>query len=285
MKLQLIIDFNTLRDDCDEEDCIAEPYGYVSDRASFAMHPHELMTFTETASHKISKYCRHLDRNEYKVLIDVPDEAMFQYMLDGVYDYDYIAYNMESGKMCIAKGAYEACRYGDNRYGYGKACGEDEEGRFFQFGISSESQHDGLTNARPDYSIVPDGEHYKNIHDAVYPFVVWEYVKYFKMGSDCINRTQQFAGQRKRNYNDDDAVYEEYSTSEHLFAGKRVFDDDEHGCTETWHMRVDFFMKCMQFWMDDHSLFLSARKFISDYEIENYKRFHNKIMAQISETK
>lgn len=284
MKLQLVIDFNTLREDgCDED--YAEPYGFVSDRMINSMHPHEMMTFSETIAEKMSKYCRHLDRNEYKILIDVPDEAMFQYMLDGVYDYDYIAYNMGSGRMCIAKSAYQACRYGDDRYGYAKGCSEDEESRFFKFGVSSESQHDVLTNSRDDYSIVPDGEHYKNIHDAVYPYVVWKFVEYFKMGSDCISRTQQFSGQRKHNHIDGDVCYEEYNSGESLFVGKRIFDDDEHGCMDTWNMRLDFFMSCLQYWIDDHDLFLSARRFISDNEIENYKRFRNKIMAQISETK
>lgn len=285
MKLQLIYDFYDV-DDCEDGCCDEEYCGFATDVHTNSKLPHENKTFHEEVNRKMNKYFKHSARTENRTLVEIPDDVIFQYMLDGVFDYDYIAYNMIDGRICISNTKYGACRYGNDDYGYGMMKDDDSDGSFFKFNIDSSSKIDKERDKREPYMIVPDGEHYKNIHEVLMPYLVYRFVEHFSTGAECLIQTQVLDSVRNEfEYEAEEVCYEIHSNGDYIFAGSSVFDDDETQCRRTWDMRLDTFVLCLRFWAEDHPIFLAARDFISDRDIETYKSFYNKIMSKISETK
>lgn len=286
MKLQLIYDFYD-RDDGEDVCCDGEYYGYATDVHTNSKLPHENKTFNEEVHRKMSKYFKHSARTDNRTLVEIPDDIMFQFMIDGVYDYDYIAYNMIDGRICISNTKQGACRYGNDEYGYGCSNNADgDEEKFFKFNLDNSSKLDKERDSRNSYMIVPDGEHYKNIHEVLMPYIVYRFVQHFKMGVGCISQTQVLNSVRSEyEYETEEICYEVHSNGEYIFSGSQLFDDDETNCRRTWDMSSDTFVLCLQFWVEDHPIFLAAKDFISDRDVEIYKLFYNKIMSKITETK
>lgn len=286
MKLQLLYDTNYASSDAmntDAED--DDDGGYCSDHYINSRHPHECLSYHEALYQQVNKYFRNVSKTSGKTLIDVPDEIMLQYMLEGVYDNDYLAYDFYEHRLCISNEARGALRYGEeSRYGHAVSrwVNNSQNSLFFKFDISTLSPYDVQNNTREDYMIVPDGEHYRNIIEAIEPYVQYKFVEFFKMGAEMIYSTQRFDGNRP-SHGDEEIWYEDMNLDT-LTRVRRVFKDDEVGCRNTWDMRYDAFVMCLQFWETDHKIFVDTSKYFSDYEIEAYRLMDNRIKNKISGT-
>lgn len=296
MKLRLIYDTSDNPEDkldfAEDEDP-----GYCSDTWVYSKLPHESKSYYEVIYQQISKY---FDRtyhtyNENTALIDIPDEIMLQYMLEGVYDWDYLAYDFLEQKMCLSNKHRRALRYGEE-HNYGRVVGRGsvgansastEDQKFFKFDLNNTSKFEASCTSRESYSIVPDGEHYKNMHEAVFPYVQFKFIELFKISSDVIRSTQRITSgyDRPEPYGDYDAYVDDASSVQRMNRIKRVFLDDELGCVKTWNVSYETFIMCMNMWKNDHILFTSCRDHFSDYEIESFVLFEQKMRAKVSETK
>lgn len=279
MKIQLIYDFFTGRDN-EDDCCIDEDTGYASDSYISSAHKHEHTSYGELIHKQMSKYFRHVNRHDDIGLVDIPDVIMMQYMLEGVFDYDYLSYNMYDHRMCISNDMFECSRYGvHNRWASGTSYGKDNgETHMFTFDVSGNSAYSKQAIDRKDYMIVPDGDHYTNIHEIVEPYVAYKFAQWFARGAEVILGTQKHNINRSGYNIDEPSPMNENPT-------KRVFESDETMNQSYWEMRYDTFYMCMEFWKNDHPLFKSARYFISDLHIEAYKLLDNRINQKNSETK
>jgi|SRR6478609_328016 len=292
MKLKLIYDSDAycgVGDDiCMEED---DDPGYCSDQYVNSRHDHERTDYRELLHRQMNKYCRSKARTQDMHLVDVPDEIMLQYMLEGVYDLDWIAFNLKDYRISISNTAWGALRYGEERrYGRGgsvSANGGVPNQRFFEFNISATSAYDAQNSAREDYMLVPDGEHYKNIKEALEPYVQFRLAQHFSTCSDMIRSTQDF-GKSDCRYGgyeiEEDGLWYEDQTLDTMLSMKRVFQPDEHKCRDSWDIRYDTFLMCMEFWREDHPSFLAIRQYLSDYEIESFRLLDERIKRKVSGT-
>lgn len=287
MKFKLIFDSSVPDKD---GDCMgeAEDNGYCSDFYVNSRHEHEKGNYRDLLYRRMNKYFRCRGRSQDMQLVDVPDEIMLQYMLEGVYDMDWMAYNFRNNCIGISNTARGALRYGDEPY-YGMSSGSSkfsmkvDDPHFFSFGISTDSPYEIQNSTREDYQLVPDGDHYKNIIESIEPYTTFRLSQQFATCSDVIYSTQDFGKDEPRYgiYDEiqDDVWYEDQSLDQ-LLSLKRVFMSDEHKSKETWDMRYEAFVMCLEFWRDDHPAFLACKKYLSDYQIEAFRLLDARIKSQ-----
>ena len=288
MKLKLIYDYNTndgmKNDDCTDE--ADENHGYCSDTYINSRNLHENMNYNETMRRQLGKYFKSKSRAENMHLVDIPDEIMLQYMLEGVYDFDWIAYDFDGFRVGISNTAFGALRYGEpRRYGRNGGVNSSTTNHFFEFGISSESEFDAKNNVREEYNLVPDGEHYNNIIEVLKPYVDFQFSRNFNMCSDVIRSTQDFEiPTTPSDLIASDEYWYEDQTIDNMLSMRRVFGDDESKCRQTWDMSYDAFLTCLKFWKEDHPTFLSSRQYLSDYAVESFRLMDERIKRKISGT-
>lgn len=287
MKLQLIYDYNFYDTD-DMEDCAAEAdngyYSYASNVHVNYKLPHEKVSFNDAFYRRMDKYFLNSSRHSNKTLIEIPDDIMFQYMIDGLFDYDFISYEMCKHRIGISNIEGNSTRYSDKgnyaTKGYYSSKNKTEDERMFIYGTSTDSENDTERRGRGDFHVVPNNEHYSNIAEIVRPYVVYRFVEWFKMGADAIYDTQDIKLKRLTEYDYDGEVVGGYTKGSSI-----NYLPGERGSTRIYPMRSDQLSLCMKFWEIDHDIFLEARKYISDNEIEAYKALYNMIQREISETK
>lgn len=289
MKLQLIYDNDYGKEDACGE---VEDVGYASDFYIDSTLPHERLDYYTAMYRQMNKYFRSHSRTSNKVLVDVPDAVMMQYMLEGVYDFDYIAYDFNDHRICISNSEYMALRYGEERkYGRGysnSVMGEEEgTGEMFHFSVQDESLHKQKNSKREEYMIVPDGEHYVNILEALRPYINYYYINSFKECANLIYNTQKFS---TRYHHPSDPYPEidgwcEETNIESMFRTKRIFQSDETEFRGSVDMRYDTFTFLLESWKSDKQIFTDNRQYLSDREVEAFRALHTRIMAKISETK
>lgn len=286
MKLQLIYDYNFYdNDDMDDEGAAPQDgyYSYASNVHINYKLPHEKVSFNDAFYRRMEKYFLNSSRYNNKTLIEIPDDIMFQYMIDGLFDYDFIAYDMCKHRIGISNTEHVSTRYRDEGIynyatkGYSSNSNAENE-RMFTYGNSTDSENDTERRARKDYHVVPNNEHYSNIAEIVRPYVVYRFVEWFKMGADVIYDTQDIKLKRLTSYDDGEVIGFTKGSSINYLPGER-------GSTRVYPMRGDQLSLCMKFWEIDHDIFLEARKYISDNEVEAYKALYNMIQREISETK
>lgn len=71
-------------------------------------HKHERKTFWEVFYDLAGARCSHNDKEFSTVLIDIPDDIMFQYMVEGINDNDYLVYNLYTEKLVVGNCLYTA---------------------------------------------------------------------------------------------------------------------------------------------------------------------------------
>lgn len=287
MKLKLIYDSNRYSGDCETGWIDEDEAGYCSDTYVNSRHPHESNDYNDIMNRYMRKYCRSKDRSKDMHLVDIPDAIMLQYMLEGVYDLDWIVYNFNDFRISISNTARGALRYGDeHRYGGSKSNWEMPNQNFFEFAISTTSAYEAQNAAREDYMLIPDGEHYKNIQEVLEPYVQFRLVQHFSTCSDMIRSSQDF-GRSDSRYDYDtecDSLWYEDQTLDAMLSMKRVFHPDEHKCLEFWDIRYETFLMCLEFWREDHPSFLAIRQYLSDYEIESFRLLDERIKRKVSGT-
>jgi len=279
LKLQLLYDFLSPPDN--DGDYVDEDVGYASNSYTNSKLPHEHTNFHSSLFSRMSKYFKSINRYATISLVEVPDDVMFQYMIENVFDYDYVSYDMFQHRICISNSKYESTRYGRESYGYATASNSSSyaNGNIFTFGHEHNSELEKTQDERKTYCIVPDAEHYSNILEVLRPHVVYEFARWFKEGARIIGETQDLG---IISYSDDPVGDYGYNSVKN---SGRIFLDNEKGSTETFNLRYDQFSTCMDFWMNDHVLFTEARQFISDLEVEAYRALYAMIHTEITETK
>lgn len=292
MKLKLIYDTSNCSHgiygiDCDDIACEEDP-GYCSDSYVNSRHDHERTDYFEVLHRYINKYCKGRGRTENMHLVDIPDEIMLQYMLEGVFDMDWLAYDFKDFRISISNSSYGALRYGEERR-YGRAGGVNPNGqqnnRFFEFDISNTSSYELQNNAREDYMLIPDGEHYKNIQEVLEPYVHFRFTQHFNMCSDIIRTTQEFGVVDDRYYRDEaEELWYEDRTLDDMLSMKRIYQPDESKSRQSWDISYDTFLMCLAFWRDDHPTFVACKPYLSDFVIESFRLMDERVKRKVSGT-
>lgn len=109
MKLRFLIDTENPNrwgdegDDCSDE---RSTNSWVNSR-----HRHEFQTIKELVYDDYRKYCDGTGHHKFvrTELIEVPDEVMFQYMMDGIEDEDYLVYNPFTERLVLSNNISDAC--------------------------------------------------------------------------------------------------------------------------------------------------------------------------------
>lgn len=291
MKLKLIYDTSSVGNnsrydlDCDDVGEDEDP-GYCSDYYINSRHEHERTDYFEVLHRYMNKYCKGKGRAENMHLVDIPDEIMLQYMLEGVYDMDWLAYDFKDFRISISNSSYGALRYGEERR-YGRAGGTNPNYQpnqhFFEFDISQNSSYELQNASRKDYMLIPDGEHYKNIKEVLEPYVHFRFTQHFIMCSDIIRTSQDFGKSNNRyGYGDEeDTMWYEDQTIDSMLSMKRIYQPDENKCRQSWDISYDTFIMCLQFWRDDHPTFVACKPYLSDYVIESFRLIDARIKSKL----
>lgn len=290
MKLKLIYDTSSSNDRYSDDIACDEDPGYCSDTYVNSRYDHERTSYHEVLYRYMNKYCKGKGRTENMHLVDIPDEIMLQYMLEGVYDMDWLAYDFRDFRISISNSSYGALRYGEERR-YGRAGNVNAYGdtveRFFEFDLSSTSSYELQNNAREDYMLIPDGEHYNNIQEVLEPYVQFRFTQHFNMCSDIIRSTQDF-GKFEDRYGREEAeaddLWYEDRTLDNMLSMKRVYQPDESKSRNSWDISYDTFIMCLTFWRDDHPTFIACKPYLSDFTIESFRLLDERIKRKVSGT-
>lgn len=109
MKIRLLIDTED-PERWGEDACIGSNDGRSTDHWVSARHPHEFTTIKEQLYDGYRKYCtENYQKFPSTVLIELPDEVMFQYMMDGLEDEDFLVYNVFTEKLVFSNQLNDAC--------------------------------------------------------------------------------------------------------------------------------------------------------------------------------
>lgn len=219
MKLYLIVDYSKGYYDYAEES-----EGYCSSTnvnvRTSNTHEHESITNLKDfiAYRAFEKnFCRsRYSKFEYP-LIDVPDELMFQLMLTGVQDYDYIAYNHITKKIYIGTSTHDISMYAScpddrmkdrnsrNSYSSGSVGLNDalNKNLFFEYEFDN---HRGKKD-REDYCTEIDSSNgYEEVKEAIMPYILDKYYKDFQYCSNFLIRNSIIIGRQStafsKYYND-----------------------------------------------------------------------------------
>ncbi|AIT14305.1 hypothetical protein GNZ01_07060 [Escherichia coli] len=211
MKLYLIVDYNkdyagNFTEDSD---------GYctstnVNVRSSSA-HEHEscknLKDFIAYRAFE-KNFCRsRYSKFEYP-LIDVPDDLMFQLMLTGVQDYDYIAYNHITKKIYIGTSSHDTSMYAscpddrmnDRKSYYSGSVGLNDslnKNSFFEYVYDYHHEK----KEREDYCIAIDSTNgYEDVKEALMPYIIEKYYKDFQYCSNFLIRNSIIIGRQSSAY-------------------------------------------------------------------------------------
>lgn len=166
-----------------EEDCVgSDPEGhnsYTSQR-----HHHELYSFKEMFREEFRQYCVENYHHETKTfLIDIPDDIGFQFMMQGIMDGDYLAYNLYTDTYAFSTvlSIAESATYDDGTGTKGVAWGSSVKSvQMIEWGV-----HDDRKRTREDVTIVVDDAFYANLHEYCKPIIEhWAYTKYYQIYSD-----------------------------------------------------------------------------------------------------
>lgn len=166
------------------DDCVSnEPSGHNS--YTQLRHKHERYTFKEMLREEFRPYCIDSYHQEPKsFLIDIPDDIGFQFMMQGIMDGDYLAYNLYTEKYAFSNsvGLADDATYNDGSSVQGVAWGGNMHSGhpMIQWGIEEKP-----TSTRKDITIPVEDEFYTNLHEYCKPIIEhWAYTKYFQICAD-----------------------------------------------------------------------------------------------------
>lgn len=211
MKLYLIVDYNKGYDGNYSEDSEGYCTSTNVNVRSSSTHEHEAITNLKDfiAYRAFEKnFCRsRYSKFEYQ-LIEVPDELMFQFMLTGVQDYDYIAYNHITKKIYIGTSVYDTSMYAscpddrmnDRKSYYSGSVGSNSSSNknlFFEYEFDIHHHE----KEREDYCTeINSSNGYEEVKSALMPYIVEKYYKDFLYCSNYLNRNSIVIGRQSYAY-------------------------------------------------------------------------------------
>ncbi|EJR1979270.1 hypothetical protein N0S44_000425 [Escherichia coli] len=211
MKLYLIVDYNKEYAGNFSEDSEGHCTSTNVNVRSSNTHEHESITNLKnfiTYRAFETNFCRsRYSKFEYP-LIDVPDELMFQLMLTGVQDYDYIAYNHITKKIYIGTSVHDTSMYAScpddrmkhrNSYYSGSVGSNNSSNKNSFFEYVYDYHHE--KKEREDYCIEIDSTNgYEDVKEALMPYIIEKYYKDFQYCSNFLIRNSIQIGRQSTAY-------------------------------------------------------------------------------------
>lgn len=149
-------------------------------------HQHEIYSFKEMFREEFRQYCVESYHHESKtILIDIPDDIGFQFMMQGIMDGDYLAYNLYTENYAFSTNISSAdnATYDDGSTAgtlWGGSVKSNSSTPMLEWGI-----HDKPIRTREQVTIPVESEFYANLHEYCKPIIEhWAYTKYFQICSD-----------------------------------------------------------------------------------------------------
>lgn len=228
---------------------------YVNDR-----HPHETCTFYDVLRENYRKYCReNVNIRTQSVLIDIPDDIMFQFMMEGVHDYDYLVYNLRTKKLVFSANLDEAHNEaystdGNNSKSWGTA-NRNKQDIILDWDVISYNY-----NIRESKVYVAEGPQYLDVLEYVKPNIQeWANTKYYLIAFDLNTVVTELENERSPELYTSrscDPVPENYSR--------------ENGS----NLSIEGLEFLIKEYIEDGEYFLGAKKFITESQIEVLRRIY-----------
>lgn len=281
MKLYLITDFK--KGDYLEEAEDSSSIG-TTHRNMDQMHGHErYQTLDYFIKYKIfNGLCRNGRQNHEYQLVEIPDELVFQYMLLGLKDLDFICYNHETKRVIISNSANNASYYAGSDYsvddsessnhaygghvGYAKM---KKDAPMFDFYLRDDEKTE-----RDPFLFEPDLDVYSDFVEVLMPYVHNLYRQNLITALYYLKYEDFPIGPRTKNIGDGRMVKADYDEikklnvpgDELVFLFQSYFDDDEFWIASTEFITKNDMeiMRCYA--MDIHDRFYESTG--SEWDIE-----------------
>lgn len=243
------------------DDCIAEEdYLASSDKPHTARHKHERSDSSDILRGLLRGHMCSTDSRYMKTqLVEIPDEIAFQFMMDGVHDNDFIAYNPRTKRIAFSADWNEAQDRVNipldhdisSNYGYVKVSSGTNAGYMFDFG-------------RPKYNISPreetvyevQGEQYGEMYKVLSPYIQYWFTQHLEaIGMDLGNTISHI-------------------TDELLGAKLSDYYPEEEGSVETLTMNFTTASYIFHEYMDDGELYELTKERYSPSCKENLRKLH-----------
>ena len=263
MKLRFLIDTeNPFRWGDDGDDCADErsTNSWVNSR-----HHHEYQSIKELLYNDYRKYCDGTGHNKFvrTELIELPDEVMFQYMMDGIEDEDYLVYNPFTERLVLSNNISDACElaYRDrtSNSSHGRAIGgykNSASGTSLILDWSNDSRT----------AFVKDEIITREVQDDFYN-LVWSAVKpYFQHWF-----TKSFIHAASTLYSDQNKKYQEV----YAVLRNEPYGMEEAVPCDNYKTRLPFNIDALVFifnqYCDDGEFFLEGKKYFDHNNLETFR--------------
>ena len=215
-------------------------------------HTHESYCFHDMLR---SLYGRGVTDTHYaqrtSCIIDLPDEISFQFMLQGVQDYDFLAYNLYSKKLCFAADPVKAIEYMYSELGYGSVFGGSGVNPRTCVLAWPDLEHSVVYRDPETHPVLDD--FYGPVLDYITPNVQeWIITQY----CEGANRLTSILNERKKT----DSVYPMPPR------------DVEY--IERAYMNTDTLLYLMEQYRDDGEFYLGAKRWISAHEWDVWRQIY-----------
>lgn len=243
--------------------------GYINIR-----HPHENYTLKEMFRTEYRKHCAENHSMRTKtMLIDIPDDIGFQFMMQGIQDNDYLAYNLYTERYAFgtdldyADDATQEEESSSNSV-YGKAISGSSNNTSMMFQWNTPEKKE----TRERITIRVENEFYNNLHEYCKPIIQhWILTKYYLIQSDL---NTVLHDKEKNTFNNIN-----YGTDPE----PALVEDYESNSIRTVALGIDSLNYLFFQYVNDGEYFLGAKPELSDYHLDFLRRMYLHVHSKSTE--
>lgn len=243
MKLYFVIDYNS-GDRLEEAE---DDFNGTTHRCRDKMYEHEKY---ENLNYFIkyqvfSGICRNSRQAHEHQLVEVPEELVFQYMLLGLRDLDYVCYNHETKRIMLSDSLYSASHYASSDKSIDEIMAEKNSYRSPSYGYANKKKvtpmfdfniRDACSEEREEIIFEPSQDVYSDYIEVLMPYIHNQYrqnlitsLNYFKYENYVIGPSSDKIINRNcvRAMDDGNYIKLNVPSEELCFLFSSYFDDDE----------------------------------------------------------
>lgn len=168
------------------DDCIgSEPTGHNS--YTQQRHMHELYDMKEMFREEYREFCYDNHHNETRtMLIDIPDDIGFQFMMQGIQDNDYLVYNVYTEMYAFGTNLDSTDNMthnnGSNGVSLKGSWGGSTDTQMIEWSLPDRGNK---KTKREQIIILVEDAFYSNLHEYCLPIIEhWAYTKYYQIATD-----------------------------------------------------------------------------------------------------
>lgn len=286
MKLYFVVDYiQDAEDDCNYISAGNNLIGNTHSNRSVMIHPHEnYIDLSHFIKYRVFRdQFRYAYRNYEHQLVEVPDELVFQYMMVGLQENDYIVYNVQTKRIVMGNDLYD-CRElankspkrNSNSGNYPKAVGRVGGCSYNTNAMFDFNQYDEEDEIqREDILVEFDSSNgYAEMSEVLMPFVYNLYIRETKVLCDFLGDHPGVGKCTIRDGGNSDTPMDEdecasYSNNIRILRVAQVPGNSAVFVFESY--------------MDNHELWVKTQHQFNTYEKETLRKFSTDILTKFHE--